>query len=374
MKLLLVTSVDPTTRSVSTVHKYVVAGRALGYNVVVYGEPRSDMPALPFTTDLSGVDLALFIIQVPSDFPDMPYLARLLDGVPRERRLVLDLWGRFNDTIRLDHDFNHLEKLDGHQGWEWEAAMQAVSDTILQPTLSPLRSEVRTFLFHGFEPGSVAKVHENAGNAAAAWRSAGPAEKPYGVIYVGNNWQRWDQVRRFLEQYGPIRAEVGPACLVGWDWAKRPDWAAHAGIMGIDTDPTMLADLNVDVRDGIRFDEVIGLLGKARFAPVFHRPLFRHLGFVTNRTFETFCADTLPVLMLPHELVTAIYGPAALELVPGGDVAAHLEDALSRPEKHWDAVMQTRSHLARHHSFKQRLQDLQGLLAQKAPAPARRAR
>jgi hypothetical protein len=98
--------------------------------------------------------------------------------------------------------------------------------------------------------------------------------------------------------------------------------------MGIDTDPTMLADLNVDVRDGIRFDEVIGLLGKARFAPVFHRPLFRHLGFVTNRTFETFCADTLPVLMLPHELVTAIYGPAALELVPGDDVAA----SRGRPE------------------------------------------
>ena len=96
-------------------------------------------PTLPFTTDLDGVDLALFVVQVPSDFPDMPYLARLLDGIPRERRVVLDLWGRFNDTIRLEHDFNHLEKLDGHAGWEWEEALRAISDTILQPTLSPLR-------------------------------------------------------------------------------------------------------------------------------------------------------------------------------------------------------------------------------------------
>ena len=71
---------------------------------------------MPFTTDLNGVDLALFVVQVPSDFPDMPYLARLLDGIPRERRVVVDLWGRFNDTIRLEHDFNHLEKLDGHLG------------------------------------------------------------------------------------------------------------------------------------------------------------------------------------------------------------------------------------------------------------------
>ena len=198
----------------------------------------------------------------------------------------------------------------------------------------------------------------------------GPAEKPYGVIYVGSNWQRWDQVRRFLEQYGTIRAEIGQACLVGWDWGKRPDWAVDAGIMGINTDPPMLADLGVEVRDGVRFDEVVALLGKAQFAPVFHRPLFRHLGFVTNRTFETFCADTLPVLMLPRELVTAIYSPAALVLMPGDDLAAHLRDALNQPEKYWDAVFQTRAHLARHHSFTGRFQQLQALLDEEA----RRAR
>jgi hypothetical protein len=370
MKLLLVTSVDPTTRSVATVHKYAATGKTLGHSVAIFGEPRSDMPALPFTTDLSGVDQALFVVQVPSDFPDMPHLARLLDGVPRERRVVLDLWGRYNDTIRLDHDFNHLEKLDGHQGWEWEEAMRAVSGTILQPTLSPLRADVRSFLFHAFDISAVANVPKDARHAAAAWRSAGPAEKPYGVIYVGNNWQRWDQVRRFLDQYGTIRAEVGRARLVGWDWGKRPDWAVDAGIMGIDTDPAMLASLGVEVSDGVRFDEVVALLGKARFAPVFHRPLFQHLGFVTNRTFETFCADTLPVLMLPRELVAAIYGPAALALVPGDDVAAHLRNALNQPEKHWDAVLQTRAHLARHHSFMARFQQLQDLLGEET----RRAR
>jgi hypothetical protein len=84
---------------------------------------------------------------------------------------------------------------------------------------------------------------------------------------------------------------------------------------------------------------------------------------VTNRTFETFYADTLPVLMLPKDLVTAVYGPAALTLVPGDDVGAHLMDALRRPEHYWDAVLQTRSHLARHHSFAQRFQEL-GRLAQ----------
>lgn len=362
MKLLLVTWVDPWVRSVSTVHKYVAAGRALGHEIAVYGDPHRELPSLPFTTNLSGVDLALFVVQVPSDFPDMPYLARLLDGVPRERRVVVDLWGRFNETIRLDHDFNHLEKLDGHLGWEWVEAIQAVSDTILQPTLAPLRSDVRSFLFHGYDPGSVARHYETAREAAAAWRTAGPAEKPYGVMYVGSNWQRWDQVRSFLEQYGPARGKVGQACLVGWDWGKRPDWAVQKGIMGVDTDPALLAELGVEVRDGVRFDEVTDLLGKARFAPLFHRPLFRHFGLVTNRTFETFYADALPVLMLPRDLVTSVFGPAALALVPGDDVAPHLTDALRRPERYWDAVLQTRSHLARCHSYARRLQELGELL------------
>ena len=232
MKLLLVTWVDPWVRSVSTVHKWVEAGRALGHEVVVYGEPHPELPALPFTTDLSGVDLALFIVQVPSDFPDMPHLARLLDGVPRERRVVVDLWGRFNDTIRLEHDFNHLEKLDGHLGWEWEDALQAVSTTILQPTLAPRRSGVRSFLFHGYDPASVSRPYQTAREAAAAWGATGPAEKPYGVMYVGSNWQRWDQVRHLLEQYGPARNEIGQACLVGWDWGQRPDWAVQKGSRG----------------------------------------------------------------------------------------------------------------------------------------------
>jgi hypothetical protein len=182
-------------------------------------------------------------------------------------------------------------------------------------------------------------------------------------MYVGNNWHRWDQIRRFLEQYSPVRNEAGPACLIGWDWGRRPDWAAENGIAGVDTDPALLAELGVEVRDGVRFDEVVGLLSKARFAPVFHRPLFRELGFVTNRTFETFCADTLPVLMLPEDLVTAVYGPAAVALIPRGDVAAHLGDALQRPEPYWDAVLQTRAHLARHHSFERRIQELETIIA-----------
>ena len=44
MKLLLVTWVEPWVRSVATVHKWVEAGRALGHDVVVYGNPSAICP------------------------------------------------------------------------------------------------------------------------------------------------------------------------------------------------------------------------------------------------------------------------------------------------------------------------------------------
>jgi hypothetical protein len=178
-------------------------------------------------------------------------------------------------------------------------------------------------------------------------------------MYVGSNWQRWEQMRHFLEGYAAVRERVGPVCLTGWDWSARPDWAVKLGIMGIDTDPALLARLDVVARDGVRFDEVVGLLSQAKFAPVIHRPLFRHLGIVTNRTFETFYADSLPILLLPRDFVVALYGDAALALVPGEDIGSHLDNALSYPEPYWEAVLQTRSHLARHHSYARRLQELE---------------
>ena len=353
MKLLLVTTVDAWTRSVSTIHHWIAAGQALGHDISIYGETDPDLPYLKFTTDLRGVDLALFVVQVPADFPDMPYLARVLDGIPREKRAILDLWGRYNETIRVDHDFNHLEKLDGHQAWEWQDTIAAVSDCILQPTLTPRRQNVRPFLFHAFDEASVAQNYTNAKEAAEAWQ-----QKAYGALYVGSNWQRWTQVRAFLEDYTTVADEAGPACLIGWDWNARPDWAVDKGIAGVDTDAQFLDDKKVEIRYGVRFDEIVGLLGTAKFAPVIHRPLFRELGFVTNRSFETFYADTIPVLMLPPDFVETIYGPAARKLVPADGVASFVRDAIRNPEAYWQAVLDTRRHLASKHSYAIRFEEL----------------
>ncbi len=105
----------------------------------------------------------------------------------------------------------------------------------------------------------------------------------------------------------------------------RPDWAAELGVSGIDTDPAMLCQMGVELRGNMSFDQVIPFGSRAKFCPVIHRPLFNHLGIVTNRTFETFCSDTIPLLMLPSQMIESIYGPAARVLAVGDDVACHIQ-------------------------------------------------
>lgn len=361
MKLLLVSELHPTLRAVSTITNYVRVGSVLGHEVSVFGEQSSQVTSVPYSLEVSAFDFAVFVVYTPADFPGLPYLARLLDGMPKDRRVIIDCSGRYNETIRIDHDFNHLEKMDGHQGWEWIEGFQAVSDKILQPTITPLRDDVRRFLFHGYDPAAVARPYGSPAEAMTSWSTLNGA-KPYGAAYVGNNWQRWTQIRNFLEGIEPLKGELGPLRLVGWDWDKRPDWAIEHGLQGVDVDPALLERLGVETASAVPFTEVIDVLGKARFSPIFHRPLFNHLGFVTNRTFETFCADTIPLLMLPGHLIEAVYGPHARALAPGDDLAGRLEDMIRHPEPYWEAVLKTRAHLAEHHSYEQRFRDLLAIL------------
>src|SRR5262249_16627548 len=361
MKLLIVSRFDRSARAINTITKYARIGRTLGHEVALFSEPMRDLPDIATSRDAKEFDFILFAVYETSDFPDLPHLAWLLDSVPRQRRVIIDCTGRYNETILVEHDFNHLEKMDNHQGWEWTDGFEAVAEIIMQPALTPARPGVQAFLFHGFDPAAVACRYETPEEAARAWIGNGASRKRYGMAYVGNNWQRWSQMQSLLAAIEPINQSVGPIALTGWAWDYRPEWAAELGISGINTDAAMVQRLRVEIIPNVSFDQVIPGVSQARFSPVMQRPLFNHLGLVTNRTFETFCADTIPLLMLPEQLVESIYGPAARLLTVGEDVAGHLREIMRRPEPYWDAIMKTRTYLAEHHSFQRRVRGARGV-------------
>jgi hypothetical protein len=363
MKLLIVSRFDRSARAINTIVNYARVGRTLGHDVALFSDPIVEMPDVPTSRDITACDYLMFVVYETPDFPDLPYLAQLLDGVPRERRIIVDCTGRYNDTIRVEHDFNHLEKMDNHMAWEWIDGFDAVAKTIIQPTLTPVHPNAGGWLFHGFNATAIERTYDNAEEAARSWAAAPPDSKPYGISYVGNNWQRWSQMRSLLKDIERIRESIGPIRLSGWAWDYRPEWAEELGIDGIDTDPALLQQLGVETGGNLSFDQVIAAVGQGRFCPVIHRPLFNHLGIVTNRTFETFCSDTIPLLMLPAEMIESIYGPAAHILSVGDDIAGHIREILRCPEPYWEAVLNTRAHLAAHHSFERRFEELSAILA-----------
>jgi hypothetical protein len=362
MRFLFVSKLDRSSRAVSAITQYAAVGKRLGHEVSVFGEPRPDFPSIPYSLDVKGFDFVIFVVYEAGDFPDLPHLAHLLDRTRKERRVIVDCTGSYNDTITVEHDSNHFEKLNGHQGWEWIEGFQAVAGTVLQPTPTPLRKDVRSFLFFGYDPSAVTRPYRSAEEAAKSWEGHTGTSKQYGVVYVGHNWQRWTQIKAFLEAVEPIKERIGRIALRGWVWDKRPDWAVEHEFPGVDVDPVLLSRLAVETGWPIPSDEVVNFQGQGKFCPVFHRPLFNQLGLVTNRTFETFCSDTIPLLMLPDHSVDVIYGSDARLLTPDKDVVSRMEDMTRRPEFYWDVVLKARQHLAIHHSYERRFEELCGLL------------
>jgi hypothetical protein len=256
---------------------------------------------------------------------------------------VIDCDGKYNDAISVTGDVNHKDAASSRR---WVEVCDSLSDKVYQPTLHPLRRNVRTFFFHACDP---------------AWEK--PLDfrhKEFGMIYVGNNWFRWRSLRRVLQAVEPVRDRVGRIGLVGNGWDAPAPWAnpslpedAYA------TDPAYLRRLGVEVMPPVRFDRVVEEMGRGILSPVIYRPLFDHLRLVTCRTFETPAAGTLPLFAQEPDFVAEVYGDEAAELtLPESRPEEKVLDMISRPGRYAGLVGMIRRRLAERHSYATRLREL----------------
>jgi glycosyltransferase involved in cell wall biosynthesis len=345
VRILFVTQLHRFASGAKTIANHVQSAKTLGHEVAVFGKESWEFPGVEYSLDLERFDFAVFVVNEATDFPDLPHLGRLLDGMAKDRRIIIDCNGRYNDTVHVDRDGNHFEKLDGHQGWEWVESFQAISDLILQPTLMPLKADARPFLFHGYDP---------KGEHPLAFRA-----KPYGIVYVGGNWFRWQALKRVLEAVEPIRAAVGQMMIAGDGWQEMPPWLDQP--LRDDayfTDPDYLRGLGIELRPPVPLEEVVSTMSLGVLNPVLVRPIFNYLRIVTPRLFETAAANTIPLFNLDAEYVAEIYGPDAVELVFGEDGSEQIADILRRPSHYAEIVREMRRHLAERHSYTARVQEL----------------
>jgi hypothetical protein len=327
---------------------YTSAAREMGHDVSVYGPPNARIP-LNYSTDLRGTDAVVFVFEWTTGLQHGDRLdwARLLAAVPRQRRVVIDCDGRYNDAIVAYGDFNHRN--DAESRW-WVAFCDHLSDKICQPTYRPLRPNVRPFLFHVYDP---------------AWETPLDfAGKEFSMVYVGHSKFRWHGMARMLKAVEPVRDRLGRMALFGHGWAGLPHWAVEMGMEEVyKIEPGYLARLGIEPQEPVPFVRVIETMSRGTFNPVVYRPLFERLAMVTCRTFETPAAGTIPLFLLDADYVREIYGERALQLVLDGETPhERVCDVLARPDHYAEIVKAIREGFRQRHSPAARLRELIGII------------
>ncbi len=331
--------------SIQAVANYVRAADELGHTMAMYGRPDPSFPSIRFSTSPDLFDYVVFISESGLERLKRLDLAHILSTVPWERRFILDTDGMFNKSIVVDsYDRNHPSE-DARANWL--AYHGALADRVLQPTVRPREPGVIPLLFFGYDP----ELEVRAGS---------DPRKQYDIIHVGHNWWRWREVSGvLLPAIAGIRDRLRDICFVGSWWDASPSWAPDLNLAtAFAVDPEIFQRLRMEVRPPVPYTLVTRTMSEGCINIMTQRPLLRHLRILTSKYFEILCADTIPLVMLDPDHAESVYGPAGRELALYDDIGAKLLEALSRPRKYLDLVQEVRGHLAVHHSYRRRVEEL----------------
>jgi len=356
MNILLVLDRRQNAGSIQAAARYIAAGDQQGHTIAIYGPADPELAELRFATDLRAFEYVVFIFESKLDWLSGLRLSRILSAVPRQRRAIVDADGMYNQVIEIDgYDHNHRGEKERAR---WLESYERIADKIFQPTSQPLERGVVPLLFYGYDPQLEIRAERSPGKA-------------FDILHVGHNWWRWRQVGGLLlPAIEQIRAQVGEIGFVGLWWDRVPPWAGALGLENaFSTDVQRLRRLGIRVEPPVPYTEVIPTMSRARINVMTQRPLFRSLKLLTSKYFEIFCADTIPLVMIDPDLASTVYGPRGADLTLNGQAAETLLGALSSPERYHAAAEQVRGHLATHHGYERRVQELVAALE---PSAAKR--
>lgn len=351
MNVLFVLEPRPNAGNMHALVNYIRVGSTLGHTIALYGTPRPDLPGVRFSTDARAFDRIVFAFE--SELYRVTRLAEVaqLASVPRSRRFVLDTDAKYHPMVEVDgYDRNYCSDAERAR---WLRHYDALSDRILKPQLRPSDDERVTALpFYGYDP------------ALLITPEAAPPKR-YDVLYVGHNWWRWQELERdVLPALEQIRDQLGEIGFVGLWWDAPPSgFASHPCLEpAFRVNADAFRRLRIRARTAVPYTDVIRTMSTGRVNIFLQRPFLKHVRYLTQRYFEEFCADTIPLLMLDTDLAVAVYGPAARELTLPGRVAEKVLDALRRPAHYQQVVEDVRRHLVAHHLYEHRVEELVSVL------------
>jgi hypothetical protein len=345
MKILFVMDRRVDAGSIQAVANYVHAGDEMGHTIALYGRPDPKFPRVRFSTNAEAFDAVLFIVESGLNWITGLRMARFVSGTPRAQRAVLDADGMCNPLIAIDgYDRNHASERERSR---WIAHIRTLADRVMQPTLNPLDPETIAVPFYGYDINAEMGINEQP-------------NKSFDVMHVAHNWWRWREVSTvLLPALGEIRARLNKICFVGSWWDGAPFGLDDPSLaQAFCVDKEKLREFRIQVSPSVPYTEVIHTMSQGRVNIMTQRPLLHYLKIFTSKYFEIFCADTIPLVMIDPNRAQSVYGPSGRELALHDDISGKVLDALERPQKYWDIVEDVRRHLATHHCYRQRVQDL----------------
>ena len=131
---------------------------------------------------------------------------RLLEAVPRSRRVVIDCDGAYNDPIEFGGDYNHRSR-----------GIEPLLDRRLrQPVGQDLPADATD------RGGRTCAPSCSTSTIRPGRRRFDFADKEFSMIYVGHTKFRWRGMSKVLRAIERVRDRVGRVALVGEGWGE-PD-------------------------------------------------------------------------------------------------------------------------------------------------------
>ena len=183
------------------------------------------------------------------------------------------------------------------------------------------------------------------------------SRKDFDLLYVGNNWYRWNDIRWLVKVTEPIRKRLKRVALIGQYWSGKVMEGYEEATY---SEPALLRRNHIQILDSAPYGHVEETMSRGLLHPILIRPILNDLRFVTPRMFETFTADTIPFILKYFTHAKELYGNEIDKLTLSDNPACKIMNILDNYDKYRKLTKDIRETLNTKHSYEKRLTQLLG--------------
>jgi len=281
----------------------------------------------------------LFIISYESySFLTKQNLDLICKTIPRKKRIIIDSDAKYSPLLSKNGDSNHL---DNKSFKYWQSLYDSLSDIVLQPIIkSEKNSKIKSFLYFGMDKhlNKIPKI-----------------KKEFELLYVGNNWHRWSDMKSLIMGLKNYRSVVKNIAIIGKWWDKE----TASGFESVTkSNSQFLEKNNIKLFKSAPYGQVELSMSRGLLNPILIRPILNSLKLITPRMFETFVANTVPLIPSYFTHATKLYGSEISKFIISKNSGNDIEKIIKNYKKYNLIAAKIREELFSKHSYEVRIKEL----------------